>query len=253
VTPAPVLVEVAVDSAAGAAAAEAAGAGRVELCAALVEGGTTPSAGTIAATLARVRIPVVVLVRARAGDFLYDEAELDTMRRDVEVARSLGAQGVAVGALTADGEVDRAQLDVLSRAAGGMEVVFHRAFDHARDPLRALEALLEAGVHRVLTSGGAPTAAAGVATLAALVREAGARLAVMAGGRVTEESVPALVREAGVREVHVRGAEPVESRMRHRRPDIPFGKACTPDDYQWPATSERLVRRVVEACAGAVR
>lgn len=246
----PVLVEVAVDSAEGAAAAEAAGAGRVELCAALVEGGTTPSAGTIAATLARVRIPVVVLVRSRAGDFLYTEAELDTMRRDVEVARALGAHGVAVGALTADGEVDGAQLGVLARAATGMEVVFHRAFDHARDPMRALDALLGAGVHRVLTSGGAPTAVAGMATLAALVRHAGGRLTVMAGGRVTEESAPLLVREAGVREVHVRGAEPAESRMRHRRPDIPFGKAYAPDDYHWPATSERLVRRVVEACAG---
>ena len=246
------LVEVAVDSAAGAAAAEAAGAGRVELCAALVEGGTTPSAGTIAATLARVRIPVVVLVRARAGDFLYDEAELDTMRRDVEVARSLGAQGVAVGALTADGEVDRAQLDVLSRAAGGMEVVFHRAFDHTRDPLRALEALLEAGVHRVLTSGGAPTAAAGVATLAALVREAGARLAVMAGGRVTEESVPTLVREAGVREVHVRGAERVESAMRFRRAGVGVAKPHAPDEFTRVVTSAAQIGAVVAACARAV-
>ena len=247
-----VLVEVAVDSAEGAVAAEAGGAGRVELCAALVEGGTTPSAGTIAATLARVRIPVVVLVRARAGDFLYTDAELDTMRRDVEVARSLGAHGVAVGALTAAGEVDVEQLRTLAGAAGTMQLVFHRAFDHARDPIAALDALLAAGVHRVLTSGGAPTAAEGATTLATLVRRGGGRIAVMAGGRVTEQNVPLLVRAARVREVHVRGAEPVESLMQHRRPDIPFGKAYTPDDYRWPATSEQLVRRVVDACAAAV-
>lgn len=246
-----VLVEACVDSVESALAAQAGRAGRVELCANLVEGGTTPSAGTIALARERLDVPLFVIVRPRGGDFLYAAEEREVMRRDVELARRMGADGVVVGALTPDGRVDEPVTRMLVDAARPMQVTFHRAFDLARDPHEALDALLALGVDRVLTSGAAPTALEGAGTLAALVRQAGGRLVVLAGGGITEENVSRVVALSGVREVHVRGAVRVESRMRHRRPGIAFGKPYTPDEYSRVVTSAERVRHVVAAC-GAV-
>ena len=245
-----VLVEACVDSVESAAAAQAGGAGRVELCDNLLEGGTTPSAGTIAVARERLTtIPLFVLVRPRGGDFLYSEGELDVMRRDIELARSLGADGVVTGALTPDGEVDVARTRMLVEHARPLRVTFHRAFDLTRDPAAALEAVVESGCDRVLTSGAAPGALAGLATIAALVRQAAGRLVVLAGGGITEESAARVARETGVREVHVRGAVRVESAMRFRRPGIAFGKPSTPDEYARTVTDPDRIRRVVEAVA----
>lgn len=246
------LVEACVDSVASAVAAERGGAGRVELCADLASGGTTPSAGTIALTRERVRIPVFVLVRARDGDFLVDADELETMRRDVLVARRDGADGVVVGALTADGAVDIAAMRALVAAARPMAVTFHRAFDAARDQDEALDVLLSLGVDRVLTSGGAPTARAGANRLAALVRRAAGRIAVLAGGGVRADHVAELVAATGVREVHVRGAAVVESGMRHRRPDVAFRRGPSLGEYERLVTSEAEIARIVQECATAV-
>ncbi|GJG86196.1 copper homeostasis protein CutC [Gemmatimonadetes bacterium T265] len=251
----PVLVEACVDTVESARAAAAGGAGRIELCANLVEGGTTASAGTIALARERLDVPIVVLVRPRGGDFLYDADEVEVMRRDLEVARRLGADGVVVGALTPDGRVDaavtRALVDAARDAARPLPVTFHRAFDAARDPAEALEVLLALGVDRVLTSGGAASALAGAATLAALVRQADGRLAVLAGGSITAANVGQVVAASGVREVHVRGAERVGSTMRYRRAGVAVGKPYTPDDFARVVTSAERIRDVVAACAGA--
>lgn len=245
-----VLVEACVDTVGSAAAAEAGGAGRVELCADLLEGGTTPSPGTITLARERLGIPLFVLVRARAGDFLYDRDEVEAMRRDVAFARAAGADGVVVGALTADGRVDAAVTRTLLDAARPMAVTFHRAFDVARDQDEALDALLALGVDRVLSAGGAPDARTGAPRLAALVRRAGGRLGVLAGGGIRAEHVAALVAATGVREVHVRGAAPVGSAMRHRRPDVAFRRPPPADEYARLETSAAEVARVVRACAG---
>ena len=243
-----VLVEACVDSVESAAAAQAGGAGRVELCDNLLEGGTTPSAGTIAVARERLTtIPLFVLVRPRGGDFLYGEAELDVMRRDIALARSLGADGVVTGALTPDGEVDVARTRRLVEHARPLRVTFHRAFDLTRDPAAALEAVVESGCDRVLTSGAAPNALAGLATIAALVRQAAGRIVILAGGGITEESAARVARETGVREVHVRGAVRVESAMRFRRPGITVGKPSTPDEYARTVTDAARIRAVVEA------
>ena len=246
----PPLVEVCIDSVACAGAAERGGAGRVELCADLVRGGTTPSAGMIERTCRHVSIPVVALIRPRAGDFLYDDLEVEVMLHDIAAAASLGAAGIATGALTADARIDAERLRPLIDAARPMSVTFHRAFDHTRDPMEALEALMSLGVDRLLTSGGAPTALAGRETLARLVARAGSDLVIMAGGGVTAESAPLLAKEAGVREVHVRAAEPVESAMVARTPNVTFGKPYVPDEYRWPAVREDKVREVVDALRG---
>jgi copper homeostasis protein len=248
----PVLVEACVDTLASALAAEAGGAGRIELCANLIEGGTTPSAGTIGLARERLRVPLFVLVRPRGGDFLHDAGEVAVMCRDVEQARRLGADGVVVGALTPEGQVDEAITRALLDTARPMRVTFHRAFDATIDAAEALEALVALGVDRVLTSGGAATALEGAAALGALVRQAAGRLVVLAGGGLTAATVAPVVAASGVREVHVRGVERVGSPMRFRRAGVGVAKPCVPDEFSRLVTSAERIREVVAACAGVV-
>jgi copper homeostasis protein len=205
-----VLVEACVETVDGARAAEAGGAGRIELCAGLIEGGTTPSAGVIAEARERIAIPLFVIVRPRGGDFVYSDDDLAVMRRDIATAVSAGADGVVIGALTSAGRVDSVIVRELVELARPMQVTFHRAFDVTRDFADSIEVLVDAGVDRVLTSGGAATAVEGIATLASLVRQAADRIVVMAGGTITESNAAQIVRETGVREIHVRGERTVK-------------------------------------------
>lgn len=244
-------IEACIDSVESAAAAEHGGASRVELCDALFDAGTTPSAGMIAAVKARVRIPVFVIVRPRGGGFVYSAAEADVMRRDVEAARRLGADGIVIGALRADGSVDAALTRALVDAAEGLPVTFHRAFDLAPDRDAALEAVAACGVARVLTSGGAPTALEGADAIAALVWRAGTRLGVIAGGGVREAHVAELVRRSGVREVHVRGTRLARTPAGATNPAIRLRKALPDDDGAWEETDEERIRAFVARVAGA--
>lgn len=181
-----VALEVCVDSVAGVAAALHGGADRVELCANLLEGGTTPSHGTVEAAADALRgtaCKLFVIIRPRGGDFVYSRSELDVMRRDVAHAAALGAHGVVFGCLTAESAIDAAattELLELSRRHG-LDATFHRAFDMTLDPAAALDALVAAGVPRVLTSGCAPSAVQGAATIKALVAQSAGRIVVMAG------------------------------------------------------------------------
>src|SRR5262245_51748977 len=201
-----VLVEACIDSLTSALAAERGGAGRLEACASLNDAGTTPSAGTIALLLERVRIPVFVLVRARGGGFVYSSDELAVMRRDVEQARSMGVHGIVIGALTPDGRIDKEHTHVLIDAAQALPITFHRAFDFTRDLNEALDDLISLGITRVLTSGGAQTALAGATQIAALNQRAGSDITILAGGGIRSDHVAELLQRTGVREVHVRGA-----------------------------------------------
>jgi copper homeostasis protein len=237
--------EVCVDTVAGALAAQEAGADRLELCAALGTGGLTPSAGLLEEVLATVTLPVHVLVRPRDGDFLYDRHEVSVMTRDVDRAVRTGAHGVVVGALTPDGDVDLETCARLLDAAAGLPVTFHRAFDLARRPLDALEAVAGLGVDRLLTSGQEATALAGAPLIAALVRTAGDRLSVMAGGGVTAATVGRIVAETGVPEIHFSARAEVASAARHRNVRV----ALSGSDYERRATS----REVVEAVLAAAR
>jgi copper homeostasis protein len=239
-----VLVEACVDAIDAALEAERGGAGRIELCGELLQGGVTPSAGLIAAVWDRIDIPLFVLVRPRAGDFLYTDDELDVMRRDIEQMKTLAVDGVALGALTADGDVDVERMRSLIELARPMSVTFHRAFDFARDQDAALDALLELGVDRVLTSGGASTASEGATRIGELVRRVGDRMVIMAGGSITPTNVGEVVAQSGVREVHVRGAAPVDSAMRHRRSAVSLSKVGA-SDYERSVTRADEIRRVV--------
>ena len=244
-----ILVEACVDSVSSSVAAECGGARRLELCDALFDGGTTPSAGMIAACKAAVSIPVFVIIRPRGGGFVYSDAERDVMRRDVVIARELGADGVVIGGLRPDGVIDLPLVRCMVEAAKGLPVTFHRALDCTPDPSAALESLAEAGVQRILSAGGASTDAEGATVLGKLVRQAGSRIVVMAGGGVRAENVRTVVSISGVREVHVRltrltsGAEPPShARLRVRKP--------LPDDEAvWEETDEQDVRSFVQAVA----
>ncbi|MFC8600141.1 copper homeostasis protein CutC [Isoptericola sp. NPDC057191] len=200
-------MEIAVQDVAGARVAAAGGADRLELCAALAgTGGLTPSTGMVAAVADALRgtgVGVHVLVRPRAGGFVFTPEETDVQVRDVRSVLDAGADGVVVGAMTPDGEVDTAALAAFVAAAGDAEVTFHRAIDQVARPVEVLDALAAAGVRRVLTSGGAPRAGEGLEVLAALAgrgRELGVEI--MAGGGVLVQDVPALV-AAGVHAVHL--------------------------------------------------
>ncbi len=235
------------DSVASALAAKRGGAGRVELCDALFDGGTTPSAGMIAACKEAVSIPVVVMIRPRGGGFVYSREEHDVMRRDVIVARDLGADGVAIGGLRPDGTVDIALVGALLDAAGGLPVTFHRAFDFVPDMLNALEALASAGVERILTSGGAPTASEGSGNIAALVRQAANRVTMIAGGGIREHNVREIVSASNVREVHVRLTRIAAKREVNNDADrgLRLRKHLPEAELIWEETDEASVRRFV--------
>ena len=245
-----ILVEACVDSVASSIAAERGGARRVELCDALFDGGTTPSAGMIAACKEMLSIPVFVMIRPRGGGFVYSDAERDVMRRDVIIAREIGADGMVVGGLCPDGTVDLALVQDLADAARGLPLSFHRAFDFTPDLAASLELLADAGVGRVLTSGGAPTAAEGATVIADLVRQAGARIVVIAGGGIREENVRALTSASGVREVHVRLTTLRQSGESSARRGLRVRKALPDDEAAFEETDMQRVQSFVRTIAG---
>ena len=247
-----VLVEACVDAIDSALEASYGGADRIELCGELLQGGVTPSAGLIGMVWECVEIPVFVLIRPRPGDFLYTHDERDVMLRDIDVAKSLDVNGVVVGALTPAGDVDVDFMHDVLEAANPLEVTFHRAFDFVRDQDAALDALIELGVDRILTSGGAPTAFEGAPVIKRLVERAGPALVVLAGGSITAANAAEVVRATGVSEVHVRAAARVESEMVHRRADITLARPSTPGDYDRMATRADEVRRVVAALSSCL-
>jgi copper homeostasis protein len=197
----PPLVEVCVESAASAIAAQNGGADRVELCVNRAVGGVTPPETEIEKACAGLRIPVHVLIRPRASDFAYSNSEYELMRAQILRAKSLGAAGVVLGLLRADNSIDLARTAALVTLARPLTVTFHKAFDEAHDPFSSLDLLISLGVERVLTSGQAPTAHAGVDLLSSLVRRASGRIVILAGGSITLNDLPSL-RAAGLDEIH---------------------------------------------------
>ncbi|WBB70527.1 copper homeostasis protein CutC [Micromonospora sp. WMMD812] len=240
--------EICIDSVEGALAAEAAGADRVELCSALFDGGLTPSIGTIETALHRVdRIRVHVIVRPRAGDFIYSPAEVDAMVRDVRAAVAAGAHGVVIGALTAEGDVDVPTTRKLIEAAGGARITFHRAFDMVRDPFEALEQLVELGVDRVLTSGQEVSVLEGAPLIADLVRRAGDRIIVMPGGGITPRNIARIIEATGATEYHFAALVTSDSPAVHRNPRPLMGGTLHRPEYERSGTSGELVGRVLAA------
>ncbi len=241
------LYEICVDSIAGVAAAKAAGANRVELCADLLEGGITPSRGMIRRARAVGGIGLHVIIRPRGGDFLFDDDEFAVMEADVEAAKAEGADGVVIGLLRPDATVDEARTRRLIELARPLSVTFHRAFDMAADPCAALETLIGLGVDRVLTSGQEESVLEGLPLIRELIGRAGDRIVIMPGGGITVRNVARIVAEAAPREIHFAALEPVESAMRSRRGHVFMGGVLRPPEYGRPETSLATIRGVMNA------
>jgi copper homeostasis protein len=244
------LIELCVEGVDGAVAAAGAGADRIELCASLVEGGITPSPGTVRAAVAAVAVPVMVMVRPRGGDFLYSEREFASMLDDVAALRSSGASGVVFGCLTADGAIDEARTRALVDAARPLAVTVHRAFDMTADPAAALEALIRCGVDRVLTSGLQPTGIAGLPLLTALVQQAAGRIIILGCGALDEAGIGRVRREAGLAELHFSAPATVPSAMRYRNPALAMGGDDPEREYRHTVTDPARVRAMIAAARG---
>lgn len=195
-------VEICCNSILSARHAKAGGAYRIELCQALGEGGTTPSAAAIEYCVKELNLQTRVLIRPRGGNFCYDKEEMHVILRDIELARQLGAHAVVVGFLTPDGDIDTKKTRQAVAAAEDMGVTFHRAFDECRNPHDALEQIIDCGCHKLLTSGCQPTAMEGIGTLRQLVDQSRGRIGIIAASGIVPDNVLQIIESTGVSEVH---------------------------------------------------
>jgi copper homeostasis protein len=243
----PVLIEVCVDSVDSALAAERGGAARVEVCSSLLEGGVTPSAGLIEQVRARTTIGLHVMIRPRGGDFCYTPGEFATMRCDIIAAKNLGAEGVVLGILDLNGNVDIERTRQLVELARPLHVTFHRAFDMSADLFRALEDVCATGANRLLTSGGEKTAHEAVERIARLVTAARGRIAIMACGGIKHDNAASIIEGTGVREIHVGLRSPVASPVVHHNPRISLGTALASELQRFQVLEEdvRSLQRAV--------
>jgi copper homeostasis protein len=231
-------VEICVADVASAVAARQGGADRIELCADLVSGGITPSRGMIQRVIGRSGLPTHVLIRPRGGDFVYDDDEIAVMKADIADAKEGWAAGVVLGVLKPDGSIDGPSTYRLVEHAHPLSVTFHKAIDLTPDPIAAIDTLADAGVDRVLTSGGPGPARGNVRSLKAMVDLAAGRLTILIGGGLTADDLPHLLDATGALEVHlgsgVTGLASVPG---------PFGAAPTPVDVERVRRMVGLVKR----------
>lgn len=229
-------------------AAQAGGAHRVELCAGIPEGGTTPSYGEMAVArkvLTTTRLHVII--RPRGGDFLYSPVEVRTMLKDIEMAKRVGADGVVFGCLTEDGEIDVPVMQELMKASEGLSVTFHRAFDVCRDAREAMEQIIELGCNRILTSGQQATAEQGIPLLKELQEQAAGRIILLAGCGVNEKNIARIARETGIREFHFSARERYKSGMKYKNESVSMGGTVHIDEYERDVTSVRKVEETIRA------
>jgi copper homeostasis protein len=212
----------------------------------MLEGGCTPSAGTIRLARERLHIVMNVMIRPRGGDFCYSEVEFETMKLDLELCRQVGADGVVLGLLNPDGTVDAPRTAELIRLARPLSVTFHRAFDMTRDPYEALETLIGLGVDRILTSGQEPSVLEGLDLIADLVKAAGDRVIIMPGGGITEQNISKIIAQSGAREFHIYAPMTLESRMKYRNPRVFIGSESRPE-YTLIVTDPNRIRALVGA------
>ena len=239
-------LEICAGSVESAIAARNGGAGRIELCAALEIGGVTPSAGLIAEARKVEGITLNVIIRPRGGDFLYNEYETACMEQDIITCKKMGVNGIVIGALTANGDIDTTVCKRLIAAADGMSITFHRAFDMCRDPRKALEELIALGCNRVLTSGQATTAQAGIPLLKELVEQAAGRIIIMPGCGVSSANAATILQATGATEIHASARKSVGSGMLFRHSEVSMGTPGN-DEYARKETDVNEVRAIVNS------
>ncbi len=218
------IIEACVNSAVSAIEAQKGGAGRVELCENLHDGGTTPSAGSIRLARNKLQIDLFVMIRPRGGDFLYSTEEFEIMKEDIRVAKNLGADGVVFGILLPGGALDVKRMRVLIEMARPMGVTCHRAFDMTADPFQAMEDLIGLGVDRILTSGQQPTAQQGAPLIRDLINKSAGRIIIMPGSGIKEPNAAAVIESTGAKEIHIHLEKIRKSKMQFVQPGIYMGK-----------------------------
>jgi len=241
-----VTLEICADSVESAVAAQCGGARRVELCSNLLEGGVTPSAGLISTVRRKLAIDLYVMIRPRGGDFYYTDEEFETMKKDVVMAKQLGANGIVFGILQEVGDVDIARTRCLIEMARPLKTTFHRAFDMSRDLNNSLKDVITAGADRLLTSGGEQKVTDGIPAIAKLVQNADQRISIMVGGGITQSNVHHIIEATGVHEIHASVRVPVPSPMQFRNGRISMGIAKG-REYQRVIVLPEEVRRLVES------
>ncbi|MDR0538451.1 MAG: copper homeostasis protein CutC [Tannerellaceae bacterium] len=240
------IIEICANSAYSCAEAEAGGADRVELCAAIPEGGTTPSYGEVKVAMELTSsLAMHVIIRPRGGDFLYSLYEVKTMMYDIERMKELGVQGVVLGCLTADGEISTKLLEALVEVAAPMSVTFHRAFDLCRNPFKALEEIIDCGCNRILTSGQAPDAEAGIPLIKSLIERANNRIIIMPGCGVRAHNINRIEAETGAKEFHTSARIVRESFMEYRKEGVPMGNRFI-SEYEREVTERKLVEALIK-------
>jgi copper homeostasis protein len=243
-----ITVEICIDSIESALAAEQGGANRVELCSDLVEGGITPSAGLIATVRQKVKIGLQVMIRPRGGDFNYSPDEFDTMRRDVRMAKQLGANGVVFGLLDPEGNVEVERSRELVELARPLNATFHRAFDMARDLDKSLEDVISTGADRILTSGAEVAAVDAIPVLKRLVKAADGRVILLVGGGVKPHNAVKIIQGSGAKEVHAGLRTTMPGPMRFHNKKLVMG---TIPGLEYDRTL--VLRKDVEALVAAVK
>lgn len=238
-------LEICVDSVESAIIAQSAGAGRVELCDNLIEGGTTPGYGSISSARHNLDIDLHVLIRPRGGDFLYSDLELDIMRRDIEVCGECGVNGIVTGVLRSSGTVDIERTSRLIELAYPMTVTFHRAFDMCADPLQSLEDVIASGAKRLLTSGQANRAKDGIKLINQLVFQAGNRIIIMPGGGIDDTNIMSIVFKTNVKEIHLTGRKSINSEMRFRRDGIRMGSTPELTEFTRKVADMEKIREIL--------
>lgn len=235
------VLEICVESVESAIAAEKGGAQRVELCSSLGEGGITPSAGLIQSVRSSIGIELFVMIRPRGGDFFYTDLEFNTMRYDIRGAKSLGADGVVLGLLQSDGQVDGQRTRQLVELAHPMQITFHRAFDMSANLEASLAQIVDTGAHRILTSGGLETVSEGAERIARLIQAAEGRIRVMVGSGIRPENIRSIALRTGATEFHCSLRTRIDGPVTFRNHRVKLGKTAE-DEFARFVTLESSVR-----------
>ena len=241
-------IEICANSARSALLAQSGRARRVELCAGIAEGGTTPSAGEIAEARRKLkRTKLHVLIRPRGGDFCYSSSELSIMKHDIGVAYLTDIDGFVFGCLTPQGDVDIKAMKKLMSETKGKSVTFHRAFDMCRDPFQALEDIIALGCDRILTSGQQATAVEGIPLIKELIKRADGRIIIMPGGGIYPDNIKQIAEATGATEFHFSGRKAVDSPMQFRNPKVSMGGIVKVDEYSRMETNPEVIKAAIRA------
>ena len=240
----PLVFEACVANVESALLAEQSGASRIELCNVLGAGGITPSAGLVQQVIARISIPVHVLIRPREGDFLYSDDEFEAMQKDIHVCKASGAKGIVTGILKSNGSVDMERCKILIEAARPLPVTFHRAFDLTSDAFTSLEEIIQLGCTRILTSGQRASAEYGAGFISGLIKQANGRIILMPGGGINENNISQIRKISGATEFHLSARAIRHSKMQYRN-EFVITSGEEVDEYSHDVLDPDIFRQVI--------